>query len=211
VCYPPVIRVENAPRGALRAVEQTLFDAAKDDGVTLADAQKLVEPEAARRLDVLADVGAASSRERHAVTIAITLAPLVVVLVIGLTKMALGLERHRPVTWLFLLNLAVGAAGWFLAKRASRATRAARAVVAAEREKNAGLRDSMGTTDIEQWSAGDVALSVALFGVAPLVTSPLAALPTAFTLTAPSDGGGGSSCGSSCGGGCGGGCGGCGS
>jgi hypothetical protein len=94
----------------------------------------------------------------------------------------------------------------------SRLTWTGRRALDESKEENDALRHAGTGGSLTHLDSRDVLLSVALFGLAPLIGTELG--PVQRFIHPPSVGSGsacgGSSCGSSCGGGCGGGCGGCG-
>lgn len=119
-------------------------------------------------------------------------------LVLGIAKMQVGLERHKPVGYLTMLLIvtAVVAVGHLIAPRV---TRAGREALAAEQARNA--RAARAPLDSE------LMLAVALTGLVVLSGTPYGALYAASRASGGGCGGGGDGGG---GGGCGG-CGGCGS
>jgi uncharacterized protein (TIGR04222 family) len=141
--------------------------------------------------------------------------PFAPVLLLGCLKLTVGLQRHRPVVFLFVLCvLTVLMMLCFDEERPHRTRRGDRLLSRLARE-NAALHETALTA---QGSGGlkprDVALAVGLFGGAMLAAGPLSDLgllikpPGAGSVCGSGGGGcGGGGCG---GGGCGGGCGGCG-
>ena len=150
--------------------------------------------------------------------------------VIGVAKIIVGVQRNRPVTFLFLLLLGLGFCVVTMIVQRFRRWRdhtpiwSSKGKAAAEelKSKYAGLESDKDT------QAVDVRTALAIFGVAVLAggamhglsASLLDGVSAAGTFwpgffetiqhSSVTSGGCGSSCGSSCGGGCGGGCGGCG-
>lgn len=131
---------------------------------------------------------------------------------LGFAKLMIGLDRGRPVGFLFMLLLAVTGALVFFAVKRPRVSRSGQKVLDALKEENQSLRYCGAGGSLSHLDSRDVMLSVALFGMAPLIGTELG--PIQRYINPPQTAGGsscgGSSCGSSCGGGCGGGCGGCG-
>jgi uncharacterized protein (TIGR04222 family) len=153
--------------------------------------------------------------------------PLFPLIVLGVAKIVIGLEREKPVIFLVLLVLVTAAGFAFRVK--DRRTGRGREVLELLRERNTAL-EATARSAPQQLSDHEVALASGLFGAAifgAAAYAPLAAFgllardlhptPTSFvhdsgTSSASSSCGGASCGGSSCGGGCGGGgCGGCGS
>lgn len=131
---------------------------------------------------------------------------------LGVAKLLIGLDRGRPVGFLAVLLLAVAGGLAFLAFKRPRVSRAGQRALDALKEENQSLRYCGAGGTLNHLDSRDVMLSVALFGMAPLIGTELG--PIQRYINPPQSAGGsscgGSSCGSSCGGGCGGGCGGCG-
>jgi uncharacterized protein (TIGR04222 family) len=130
----------------------------------------------------------------------------------GFIKILVGMNRHKPVGFLValcLVTVVVAFAGF-----ARRLHRSWRGDMALEQLKvrNAALEYAV-PRNVDNVTANDLALALALFGAGVLVSGPLADLKTALTPPAGSSscGTGGGCGGGGCGGGCGGGgCGGCG-
>ena len=127
---------------------------------------------------------------------------------IGVIKIWIGIERHRPVGFLILLCLLSVAIAAFLLAGVPRRSRYGAKVLAELRARNAYLAPQGKVSP--RATPEELLLGVALFGLPVLAVTEHA--PLARALRPVSADGGGSSCGgSSCGGGgCGGGCGGCG-
>jgi uncharacterized protein (TIGR04222 family) len=133
---------------------------------------------------------------------------------VGVIKIAIGLSRDRPVVFLFILMIA--AVVVLAATSFSRLTARGRQAIDDIEAIYSGLKDR--ASDIQGGSAaGEMLMTVAVFGVTALPPTEYAFAQTIFPQDASSSGGGdsgsgGGGCGGSCGGGgCGGGgCGGCG-
>jgi uncharacterized protein (TIGR04222 family) len=149
---------------------------------------------------------------------AIAIAP---VFYLGLPKIAIGIERSKPVGFLFaLICLNVGIAFIFLTKRPLRTPYGDR-ILARWKKEGSALKTNF-LHNARCMSGEDVALAYALFGGAALgALDPFSTIQRALrakTLTTSCAGGRGCSGGGGCGGGsggcggggCGGGCGGCG-
>ncbi len=129
------------------------------------------------------------------------------VLAVGMTKVVIGIQRERPVGFLFLLCLFVLGAALFFGLRKPHRTPRGDTALERLRRRNEALRTSV-CANASVLAGSDVALAVGLFGVTALTGTQFEDLQRAL-MPAPStggDGGGGSSCGGGCGGG---GCGGC--
>jgi len=138
----------------------------------------------------------------------LTLLPLAGVLVLGAAKVWVGLERGRPVGFLFLLlffGALLGVALW----KTERFRRSKRGDAALKwlRERHQALPDSIGVSNaVGALSPGHLVLAVGLFGATALASSQFKELQGYLDKSrAGGDGGGDGG-----GGGCGGGCGGCG-
>lgn len=145
----------------------------------------------------------------------------VLLLCFGLSKMHVGLARHRPVEFLVIASIATGIAATASFFWRTRPTRRGRALLRELRERHAEYKRNRVTSAM---SGHRVATAVALFGSTVLAGSALAQLPNRFFTYNPQNrgadgsgascsGGGGGGCGGGgggCGGGGGGGCGGCG-
>lgn len=218
------VEVEGAGKGKLKCISERRHDLQPEDEIIVdaARGQRLTSQArdvlrgVVRREEALVQAGALMGESTFLTYRLASFAPMALAGFLGGAKVWLGLTHNRPSAFLFFMVAGfILLAQWFW-RKATRATRAGNAAVSEAQETNAGLRDAMGTSSIDAWTPNQLALSVALFGFAPLATSSLGYVQSA--LVPPSvmsgDGSGGScgsSCGSSCGGGCGGGCGGCGS
>lgn len=146
------------------------------------------------------------------------LAPAALLLLVGATKINIGISRDRPVGYLLVLCCVtvVLMAGYFAAplKRSRRGDRHLEAL----RARNVALRETA-HQDPDRLGYADFSMAVALYGVDGLGGSQMSRLQQALHPAASRSGGSGdagtgcsSGGGGSCGGGCGGGgCGGCGS
>jgi uncharacterized protein (TIGR04222 family) len=146
------------------------------------------------------------------------LAPLGLVLcfAMGVAKLALGIDRGRPIGLLVLLLLLTAAASLAALLIVPRMTIAGKRRLHQLRDGHAALRTTMSSAEPGPQEPGDVALAVGLWGVGALAAPAFLPLVTVLT-SAPahassSSGGCGADGGGGCGGGgCGGGgCGGCG-
>jgi uncharacterized protein (TIGR04222 family) len=141
---------------------------------------------------------------------------LLAVVVLGIAKIVIGMERHRAVGLLIALVVVTFLAGVIFAVLAPFRTRRGKHVLAGLKRERAALQATAARAP-NSLAGDDLALAFALYGASVFAFGPMADLRQ--TLAPPSAGGsgcgsssgcGGSSCGGS-GGGCGGGgCGGCG-
>jgi hypothetical protein len=145
--------------------------------------------------------------------------PLLVLLAIGVVRLAAGLQNHRPVWFLVIAMVVVAVVTAVLWWRRPGLLRAGTAAVEAARTRNAHLNPAM-SPSWTTYGAEGAAVGVALFGAAALTgVDPLFAEEAELARQLGSGSGSGSgtpstscagasSCGSSSGGGGGGGCGG---
>lgn len=145
------------------------------------------------------------------------LSPLFLTLLVpllGLIKIGVGLERHRPVSFLVILVIISLFIFVVMFRRLNGSTRAGNAFLKQSQKERAALKSTCEVSSLTLTPA-DVALAFALFGAPALSGGTLSRLRTWYTPPVNSGSGSCSSSGcggSSCGGGCGGGgCGGCGS
>jgi uncharacterized protein (TIGR04222 family) len=142
-------------------------------------------------------------------TVLITLGLMLAVLGLGIAKISVGLQRHKPVGLLIFFCIVAAIVLLCLVIRPMWRTTAGEAMLNQWRRRNEPLRAAAGTA-----AGNDLLLGVALFGPVLLAGTALADFQHPLqdpgsTSSGSGDGGSGSSCGgSSCGGG--GGCGGCG-
>jgi len=139
----------------------------------------------------------------------LSLLPMVLLFLIGLIKIGIGSERHRPVTFLALSLVVIVITAVLLVVKLPTVSRLGRALLDAAKERHHALSLTANRA-ISQLSIADVRLAAGVFGVA-IFGNGLEALTFADQFTAAQVSTLSSSCGSSCGGGggCGGGCGGC--
>lgn len=129
---------------------------------------------------------------------------------LGALKLVIGLSRGKPVSFLVMWLFALAVVALLFAKKPRRTRQGDRVF-----KELQGQHESLKTMDFAQaggFTAGDMMLVTALFGLAATSNPDVKLLQGALKPIAPSDGGLGASsgsCGSGCGG-CGGGCGGCG-
>ncbi|WP_257463345.1 TIGR04222 domain-containing membrane protein [Archangium lipolyticum] len=130
------------------------------------------------------------------------------VFAVGIAKVVIGMQRDRPVGFLFLMSLVVlGTALFFAVRKPHRSNRGNTALEKLT-QRNEALRTSV-CANASVLAGSDVALAVGLFGATSLTGTQFEDLQRAL-MPAPSSGGDGGSSGGGCGGGCGGGgCGGC--
>lgn len=129
--------------------------------------------EAARRAAALVDAGALMGTLEFLVHRLLTILPVVVVWAAAAGFFAFDKSPSFAKFPLpFELFLAVFAIEWFW-RTASRTTRAGARALEVATSSNVGLREAMGTAALEAWSPRQVALAVALFGLAPLEQSSL--------------------------------------
>lgn len=199
-------------RGALAIDGQRLVPAAAAtprDAVEVAlaggaddwrQAVRLVQPVAATTRDDLIAAGLlARPDDVRALRLAQTL-PWLLLLMLGLARLAQGLEHGRPVGFLVMALLLAGFLALGRVGLVDRLTTAGHDALARHRCQAERLRRAT--------TAEEAGLAVALFGTAVLAASPWADLHS--LRSRDGDGGGVEAGGGSDGGGCGGGCGGCG-
>ena len=135
--------------------------------------------------------------DRQRLVISISLGLVVLLLLAGVAKISIGIDRHRPVGFLTFMVFAELIAGIVLARSGPIATAAGDKALSDSQLRYARLaRAPLGP---------EMALAFAIAGAAVLVGTPFAAFGQ--TIRSQDNGGG---CGGGGGGGCGGGCGGCG-
>jgi uncharacterized protein (TIGR04222 family) len=161
---------------------------------------------------------------RRAAVGAVCVLPLLMVFLLGLSKLVVGLSRGRPVGFLVLLLALTTMVGIVMVATTPLRTLAGDRVLQSLRTAHAALKSTAGSRSMALAPA-EVALAVGLFG--PAVLSGAGEMNDLRQAMTPTNSGFGSSCGSGCGssggsgcgggsscggGGCGGGgCGGCGS
>jgi len=206
------LRPQETPKADLRrsGIEQKVFAAFGGASATIENLKNKVGfPELRQKLQGLGWVLKPGALARVQL---VSIVPLAVVLLLGVAKILIGLDRNRPVEYLVILVLcAVAGTGALLLKLPLR-TRAGDRVLSRLR----GAMAALGTTaahSVDMLAPEDLALAVGLFGVEALAQGPLAELGRALKppRSASSGGCGSGGCGGGGGGGgCGGGCGGCG-
>jgi len=137
--------------------------------------------------------------ERQNLVILISLALIVLLLLIGVAKIGVGLDRHHPVGVLEVMVFAELIAGIIVARSGPIATAAGNKALSDSQLRYARLARAP--------LAPETALAFAIAGAAVLVGTPFAAFGQSIRSQGDGSGGG---CGGGGGGGCGGGCGGCG-
>jgi uncharacterized protein (TIGR04222 family) len=137
---------------------------------------------------------------------------LLATMFLGIGKISIGVERHRPVALLILLVIGTAVAALAFLARSLRITRRGQRALEALRHDHGALklkavREEAGLSTLE------LPLVVALFGVSAVAGADFVPLRAALNpppSVVSSGGGDGGGCGGGCGGGgCGGGCGGC--
>jgi uncharacterized protein (TIGR04222 family) len=132
---------------------------------------------------------------------------IALVVLLGVLKVAIGVQRDKPVMLLCILIALACVVALVFVDRAPNRTPAGSTLIDSLRNRHAAL-EATARSRFSALTSSEVTLAVALFGLSILQGTPLAAL--ALTISPPvaaADGSGSSSCG---GGSCGG-CGGCGS
>jgi uncharacterized protein (TIGR04222 family) len=199
----------------LHPLEKQILYSVRGQTATVA-AQKLKETQWVGDLlhKKLEQLGLIASREKTALFRAgATLLMLGPILFLGLPKLFIGLERHKPITWLLLFCMAsAGLAIWFFAQKVLRTFQGDKELYALQADYQT-LSHSVGSGGA--MSGAEVALAVSLFG--GLAAMSLPAYAAANRITNQQSSLSNSSCGFDCGGGScggggcgGGGCGGCG-
>jgi uncharacterized protein (TIGR04222 family) len=166
---------------------------------TRADFTRALRPWLEKTRAHLVQRGLALHPDRLRLVSSISLVLIAIPVMLGLAKMGVGLDRHRPIGFLAILTIILLFVGLRLTLRAPRSTAAGDKALEDSRLRYARLSRAP--------LNNEMSLAFAIAGAAVLVGTPY----SAFGQTAQSSGGGGS-CGggSGCGGGGGGGCGGCG-
>lgn len=213
--------VGERPTGA-NELERAVFDSIRKDG-TLVPVSAAGQAALQRCTDSLSARGllhAAGSPRMRCQRIAAGL-PLFALAAVGVAKIAIGLQRDRPVGILVALVIVTLAILWFSKGPATARTKLGDKTLEVLHKRNAALKTTL-LRRADHVAEADVALAVALFGLSVLAGGPLDWLAVAAA-PPPSDSGSSSgdsssdssssssscSSGSSCGGGSG--CGGCGS
>jgi uncharacterized protein (TIGR04222 family) len=150
-----------------------------------------------------------------------------IVALFGIAKIFVGISRHRPVGYLFMLVISTCALGFLLYWLPCFRSRRGDATIEKLKRNNKALEYTAGRRGYAL-TDDDLVMAIGLFGVGVLAGGPLAHLATPFRAVVPSrvtsgstscsswwtscsssscSGGGGGGCGGGCGGG---GCGGCG-
>jgi uncharacterized protein (TIGR04222 family) len=205
------------PRGSpppqnLHPLEKAIFEVVSVEGGKAVGAVRRDLRAAADRLTSrLESLELTPPIERRALIRVVPMFVLLTVLLVGVVKVLVGVDRNRPVTFLVILCGATLVAAIVFAAVSAHRTRKGASYLRRLREGHAALRTTATHAATGQLAPYDLALAFALFGPAVLMFGPAQDLRQA--LRPPSAGGsgcggGGSSCGG--GGGCGGGCGGCG-
>lgn len=213
---PARIHTQNQLPKDADAIERSVYQAVQNHSIShVKDVARYVGSMSKRLRPKLVEAGLLVDDTRTSIIrVACTLLVAVPPIFWGLPKVVIGMERHKPVSFLIILCLASAvAAFWFLFQTVSRTARGD-AAVAYMQDENRSL----------EWSAkygtpatsDEMAMATGLFGAAIFMTSPVfASMRPVFS--APTSSGSGFSSGTSCGGGScggggcgGGGCGGCG-
>ena len=134
-------------------------------------------------------------------------APLLALLLLGVAKVFVGIDRNRPVTFLIVFCIATAVAAIILVATTPRRTRAGDRFIEEQKTRNVALR-STATTAPTSLGATDLALAMALFGPAVLASTELDPLRRTLVANQSTSSCGSSCSSSSCGGGGGGSCGG---
>jgi uncharacterized protein (TIGR04222 family) len=199
------------PAGANRLERAVYRAAAAPGGQSIRDVHKEAACEIGEIDDRLKDLGLLVEKPQARRARLLPLALVLCVLLLGLTKLGVGLSRHKPVVFLamacavtFVVALAGFGRGVHRSRRGDKA-------LAQLRQENSALQGAA-QRDSARLSESDFTLALGLFGLELLASGPLGDLHTALRPPAGahgcSTGCGGGGCG---GGGCGGGgCGGCG-
>ncbi len=200
---------ENAPR-----LERALYHAAVVPVETIAPLTEAGLPVAEDIRTDLVKRGlmrASLIRTSSIVASAIMAAPLL----LGVTKIAIGLWRDRPVGFLIAACAVTGIVAVVMLLAGSRVTSAGRQILEPLQDKHAHTKQLVSTASATVAPA-DLALLVGLFGCSLLAAGQLASVHAMLPRTSGGGGcgsagcGGGGCGGGGCSGGCGGGCGGCG-
>jgi uncharacterized protein (TIGR04222 family) len=147
-----------------------------------------------------AAMGLVLSAGQRASLAVMSIMPLLVLSLLGATKVAVGLSRGRPVAFLILALAATAMAVVLFLANAPRRTPAGDRVLRALRSENAGLQSTAGSRALAL-SPMELALAVGLFG--PAVLAGAGDMEDLRRAMQPANTSGGSSCGSGCGSACG--------
>jgi uncharacterized protein (TIGR04222 family) len=194
-------------------LEKAVFQSVRPkSGERVAKVERAALPRAAPLQKRLRELELVLAPERRVSLRLLALLPVLAVGILGIAKVMVGVERHRPVGFLVILLIVTGALlVRFLIVGSHRSRRGDR-VLARIKQENAALESSARRAN-DNLAGDDLVLALGLFGTAILVSGPLASLQTALKPppSTSSSGCSSSGCSSGCGGGCGGGgCGGCG-
>lgn len=211
-------KLVKADAGAARGkVEQAVMTWASLDNNELTSGEAAVKYALGNVEDRLSERGVIADETSRWVNWALAMTPLAGMMMLGILKIDVGMGRNRPVGFLVMLELLILGGIIASAYFRPRLTRAGAKALEGAREESNALRHAGTGGSLGHLDSRDVMLSVALFGMAPLIGTELGPVHRYFKppqSTGGSSCGGSScsssSCGSSCGGGCGGGCGGCG-
>jgi uncharacterized protein (TIGR04222 family) len=202
---------EGPPAVSMHRIERAVYELARSRGSVSSDTiRSRVEPSALEIGRRLKGAGLIVTDDVNLTAVWRSLMILMLVVVLGVVKMVVGLERGRPVGFLLLACLGSGVAGLAVFGRPLHRTRRGDLALDYLRTKY-GLRNH---PEAAPDTGVALAIGVALWGPSALIGEQFAKLRAALR-SASESGSGWSSCGSSCGGGCGGGgcgggCGGCG-
>lgn len=189
------------PKGGTTAVERAILSMARPAGWSAIMRAVTAEFSAIERR-LVANGLMLTRGQRLALQLA-SVAPLVMVLLFGLTKVMIGLGRDKPVFLLVVLISATAVLTVLRFVRTGYATRAGEVLLDEERARCERIRRAPGREEMGQ--------SVALFGTSVLIGSELTAFHAGRRNRDASSVSGGSACSDGgCGGGGCGGCGGCG-
>jgi uncharacterized protein (TIGR04222 family) len=208
-------RSDAVPAGASE-LERVIHAAVPGEtGTTVAAVRSQAAPALPALRNRLQDLEWLVAADRQGTAVFLPLLLVLAVPLLGVIKIFVGIDRHRPVGFLIfgcIVSVAVALVGF--GRRVTR-SRLGDKALAELKSANAALEFQAGRR-AHELGGNDLTLAVGLFGTAILVGGPLSGLVTALK-PPPSSGGSGSSCssggcgGGGCGGGCGGGgCGGCG-
>jgi len=203
--------------GASSEIESAIVLAVSQasEGATIAEARKAATSAVDEVEHRLMEGGLVPRPESSLGVRLLPLAIMGLVVLCGGIKIAIGLERNKPVEFLVIMTVATGIVSLFLLKKPQR-TRKGDAVLDTLKRDHAAL-ETTARSSPDQLSPADWSMAWCLYGYPMMLMSPWSGVYS--VMQPPAQGGsgcgGGASCGSSCGGGGGdggggGGCGGCG-
>ncbi len=169
-------RAKEPPANA-HPVEQAIFNATEGEGgMELPGVRERATPAAQQLRGRLESLGLVVPQSKMALIRMAAAAPGLLVVLLGLTKMFLGMSRDRPVG--FLVMMLIGSVVVLVILSTLLRTRRGDRLLARLKDENAALEFSARRAD--NLLDSDLVLAVAVFGPAVLLGGPLAAMPAAL-------------------------------